>query len=260
MSIHARHLYCDLLIRCLSNTIYGDAPVVEKPVKLPGIGNVRWIGNFSKETRRTGTDWPSVAHSMAGEHRLHNVVELVQRAIDDGIPGDFTETGVWRGGCSILMRGVLAANNIRDRRVYAADSFEGLPSPNVKVYPRDKGSRLHKYESLAVGLDQVKANFDAYGLLDDQVVFVKGFFSDTLPTLDAGPFALIRLDGDMYESTIVALESLYPKVSAGGFVIIDDYGAIKQCKQAVTDYRQQNGITAEMHEIDWTGIWWQKPI
>ena len=104
----------------------------------------------------------------------------------------------------------------------------------------------------------MKANFDRYGLLDDQVAFVKGFFSDTLARLDAGPFALIRLDGDMYESTYVALESLYPKLSVGGFVIIDDYGAIESCRKAVTDYRTKLRIADPIREVDWTGVWWQK--
>jgi O-methyltransferase len=95
-------------------------------------------------------------------------------------------------------------------------------------------------------------------LLDDQVVFVKGFFSDTLPQLDAGPFALIRLDADMYESTYVALKHLYPKVSVGGFIIIDDYGAIRACREAVDDYRSTANVDDPIHRIDFTGVWWQK--
>jgi predicted O-methyltransferase YrrM len=111
---------------------------------------------------------------------------------------------------------------------------------------------------LAVSLGEVKANFDCYDLLDEQVVFVQGFFSDTLPSLNAGPFALIRLDGDMYESTYVALDALYPKLSPGGFIIIDDYGAIEQCRQAVTDYRAKFDIAAPMQQVDWTAVYWQK--
>ena len=113
---------------------------------------------------------------------------------------------------------------------------------------------------LAVSLEDVKANFARYDLLDEQVIFVEGFFSETLPLLDVEPFALIRLDGDMYESTYVALENLYPRLSIGGFVIIDDYGAIPQCCQAVEDYRKKNGITDEIKLVDWTGVWWQKSL
>src|SRR5712664_2037046 len=115
------------------------------------------------------------------------------------------------------MRGILAANAIDDRKVYAVDSFEGLPPPHL--FPHDEGLNLDRITELAVPLEQVKANFARYGLLDEQVIFVKSLFQDQLAPLDAGPFALIRLDGDLYESTYVALESLYPKLSPGGFII-----------------------------------------
>jgi O-methyltransferase len=242
----ARDLYLDLLVKSISNLIYGALP------------SDPWNDGLFRPDAGPGRNRESPAHSMVGLLRLENVRELAQRAIDEGIPGDFIETGVWRGGCCILMRGVLAANLATDRKVYVADSFAGLPPPNQDLFPVDAGTDLHTLPGLAVPLDEVRDNFNRYGLLDDRVVFVEGFFSDTLPKLDAGPFALIRLDGDMYESTYVALQSLYPKVSAGGFVIIDDYGSIAQCRRAVEDYRSKNGIGDAIHQIDFTGIWWQK--
>jgi hypothetical protein len=241
-----RELFLDLLVKTLSNVIYGD------PSIQPG------QSGFDSERRTVGADWPSVGHTMVGVVRLTNLKQLTQRTIDERIPGDYIETGVWRGGCCILMRAVLEVNNIRDRRVYVADSFAGLPPPKPERYPVDTGDALHTYRELAVPIEQVRTNFSAYGLLDDQVVFVPGFFQDTLPTLNAGPFALIRLDGDMYESTIVALNSLYHRLSSGGFVVIDDY-ALGGCKAAVDDFRRDHGITAVVNTVDWTGIWWQKP-
>ena len=234
----ARELYLDLLIRILTNMIYGDPST-----------NPTNAGPFQPELRSEGRDWPTVAQ---------NVRELAQRVIDEKISGDFIETGVWRGGCCILMRGVLAANGVRDRKIYAADSFAGLPPPNPELYPQDKGWDLHEHKELAISLEQVKDNFSRYGLLDEQVVFVKGLFTDTLPSLQAEPFALIRLDGDLYESTYVALEALYPKLSPRGFVIIDDYKLILPCQQAVMDYRARMGITAPMQDVDWNAIWWKK--
>jgi len=242
-----RELYLDLLIKILTNMIYGD----------PSIHPSR-AGPFHPVVRSEGRDWPAIAHTMVGLRRLENLRDLAQRVIDEGIPGDFVETGIWRGGCCILMRGVLAANAIKDRRVYVVDSFEGLPPPKPDVFPQDTGLNLHLFTELAVSLEQVKANFARYGLLDDQVIFVKGLFQDALHLLDAGPFALIRLDGDLYESTYVALDALYPKLSRGGFVVIDDYGAVPACQSAVSDYRTLMGIEAPIHEIDWTGVWWQK--
>jgi hypothetical protein len=86
-----------------------------------------------------------------------------------------------------------------------------------------------------------------------------GQFSDTLPTLDTGPLALIRLDGDLYESTYVALENLYPKLSPGGFLIVDDYGVFEPCRRAVHDYRSRHEIAAPIHPIDRSGVWWRRP-
>ena len=242
----ASDLYLDLLVRSVSNLIYGPPP--RDP----------WNDGLFRADAPPGRDRSSPAHTMVGILRIENVRELAQRAIDLSIPGDFIETGVWRGGCCILMRGVLAANRVDDRTVYVADSFEGLPPPDVVTFPQDTGSALHRIAELAVPLETVKGTFDRYGLLDDQVVFLKGFFSETLPALEAGPFALIRLDGDMYESTYVALKELYPKLSPGGFVIIDDYGAIESCRRAVTDFRVELGIADEMRQVDWTAVYWQK--
>jgi hypothetical protein len=231
----------------LSNLIYGPPP------------SDPWNDGLFRRDAAPGRDRQSPAHTMVGILRLQNVRELAQRAIDLNVPGDFIETGVWRGGCCILMRGVLSANATQDRKVYVADSFEGLPPPNPELFPQDAGVALHTIRELAVSADEVKENFERYGLLDNRVVFVKGFFSDTLPTLEAGPFALIRLDGDMYESTYVALEALYPRLSPGGFIIIDDYGAIAQCRAAVTDYRSKFKIEAPLQQVDWTAVYWQKP-
>ena len=156
-----------------------------------------------------------------------------------------------------MMRGLLAANGVKDRKVVAADSFSGLPAPELQ---QDAGDIHHTFTELMVPESAVRANFEKYGLLDEQVVFVSGYFKHTLPQLDIAPFALVRLDGDMYESTSVALRALYPKVAPKGFVIIDDYGAVPACKRAVDDFRSLYEIEEALNEIDWTGVWWQKRI
>jgi O-methyltransferase len=155
------------------------------------------------------------------------------------------------------MKAVLEINGVTDRKVYVADSFQGLPPPKPDRFAVDAGDTLYAFDELRVSKQQVRLNFEKYSLLDDNVVFLEGFFEDTLPTLGADRFALLRLDGDMYQSTTEALGSLYPKLSAGGFIIIDDY-ALPGCRQAVEDYRTQHDIQAPKQQIDWTGIWWQK--
>ena len=104
----------------------------------------------------------------------------------------------------------------------------------------------------------MEGNFRKYDLLDEQVRFLKGFFSDTLPTAPIEQLAVLRLDGDMYESTMDALVNLYPKLVSGGYIIIDDYGVVPQCEQALMDYRQQHDITTPWRHIDHSAVFWQK--
>jgi O-methyltransferase len=195
---------------------------------------------------------------MIGLPRLNNLQFCVETALRDGVEGDFIETGVWRGGACIFMRGILKAYGENDRAVWVADSFEGLPPPDVQGFPADRGDKHHKYKELAVSLDEVKQNFERYSLLDGQVRFLRGWFKETLPSAPINSLAVCRLDGDMYESTMEALESLYPKVSKGGFLIVDDYGAVKGCQLAVDEFREKHGIVDDMAVIDWSGVYWRR--
>jgi O-methyltransferase len=189
---------------------------------------------------------------------MENIQQCAEQVIRDGIPGDFIETGVWRGGACIFMRGILKAYADTSRKVWVADSFQGLPPPDTSRYPADAGDKLFTMGGLAVGVDQVKHNFERYGLLDDQVRFLTGWFKDSLPTAPIEQVAVARLDGDLYESTMDALTALWPKVSVGGFVIVDDYGAIEACKQATDEFRAAESIADELVQIDWTGYYWRR--
>lgn len=217
------------------------------------------VMEFAYENHLEGRDWPSHADTMIGIKRLNNIEYCINKIIEEEIPGDFIETGVWRGGATIFMKALLKVNNINDRVVWVADSFEGLPEPDEK-YAEDKGSKHHIWEELAIPLEQVMRNFEKYNLLDDNVKFLKGWFKDTLPSAPIQKLSLLRLDGDLYESTMDGLKNLYPKLTTGGFIIIDDWGAVKGCKQAVIDYRQQNEITTPVETIDWSGVYWKKDV
>lgn len=246
-------LYLNLLEQTLTGAVLEDIGFVPSPNNPTLVHADR----YDEQTRLIGMDWPSRAHTMAGLTRLRSLRQQVTTVLRDDVPGDFIETGVWRGGSSIYMRAILAAHDITDRRVWVADSFAGLPPPNPEDYPADAGDELYKIPVLAVPLDDVKKNFVKYGMLDSQVMFLPGWFKDTLPGAPIEKLAIMRLDGDMYESTIQALASLYDKLSIGGFVIIDDFG-LPNCRLAVEDFRRDRRISDPLTDIDGMASFWRK--
>ena len=213
---------------------------------------------FDPHKRQFGLDWPADAETMVGLTRLRNIRQCVEDVLKNNVEGDLIETGVWRGGSTILMRGVLKAFDVRNRKVFVADSFEGLPEPDLDKYPMDKSCTLWQYDYMQASLDMVKANFAKYDLLDDQVQFLVGWFKDTLPTAPLEKIAVMRLDGDYYQSNMESLVNLYPKLSSGGYCIIDDYFSISVCKQAIDDYRSQNNIVEQLIQVDQNAVYWQK--
>jgi hypothetical protein len=194
--------------------------------------------------------------------RMDNIEHCVSTVLQDQVPGDLIETGVWRGGATIFMRGALKALGGEERLVWAADSFEGLPEPDAEKFPLEaqswRGPVIAKaMKRLEATLEDVKANFQAYGLLDDHVRFLKGWFKDTLPGAPIGQLSIMRLDGDYYESTRDALLALYDKLAPGGFCIIDDYGEDHwtYCRRAVDEFRAERGISEPMLQVD-AGCWY----
>jgi O-methyltransferase len=214
---------------------------------------------YDAKLREVGRDWPARAESMIGLKRMDNIQFCVQSVLDDDVPGDLIETGVWRGGACIFMKANLLARGDTTRTVWVSDSFQGLPPPNASLYPADTGDDLHTRSGLSVGADQVRHNFARYGVLDDRVKFLVGWFKDTLPSAPIEKIAVMRLDGDMYESTWQAIEALYPKLSPGGYCIVDDFGSHQsQAGQAIIDYRAKHGIDEEIVDIDGFGAYWRK--
>ena len=151
---------------------------------------------------------------------------------------------------------LLAAHGVKTRTVWVADSFEGLPPAHHKEDNIDLRPEL--FPVLAVSQERVQALFERYGLLDEQVRFLKGFFRDSLPNADIKKLSVLRLDGDYYESTMDALVPLYVKVTSGGFVIVDDYNALPGCKKAVNDFRDANEIKDKLVKIDDYSVYWRK--
>ena len=268
-------LYLQLMKSCLTNAIYeGDVRrrpqasagwkrLVVKALQARGLELVQardqalMSAQSDRGGRIDGREWLPEAHTMIGVKRLDNLHGCIEDVLERAVPGDLIEAGVWRGGAGIFMRAVLKAHGVEDRTVWLADSFQGLPPPNDDEYPADAGDLHHTIDELAVSLDEVRQNFRRYDLLDDQVRFIPGWFRDTLRQAPLERLAVIRIDADMYQSTTQVLEALYPKLSPGGYVIVDDYGGIPACRRAVDDYRMTMDITDEIRQIDWTGIYWR---
>jgi hypothetical protein len=220
-------------------------------------------GSFEEGTKSEWFNhfWFGNTLTMCGLKKLDSVQFCVEDCLAQNVPGDLIECGVWRGGVSILLRAVLAAHGVTDRVVWVADSFEGLPTPP----PGSQDDVMHQLPALidanhyAVNLPTVKANFQRYGLLDEQVRFLPGWFADTLPDAPIEQIAVLRVDGDYYESTLDILTNLYPRLAPGGYIILDDWG-LPVCgeKQAVLEYRAAHGITDEIIEVDWQSAYWRK--
>ena len=266
----ARELYLELMKKCLVNSLYDEVDLASVFGKGPwgrradaalsrfGVKWVRAKGD-ARANRSAGRDNNPRAHTMIGLGRLENIQSCVEEVLAANVPGDLIEAGVWRGGAAIFMRAILKADGIADRTVWVADSFQGLPPPDAGKYPVDRGDPHHQYRWLAIPLEEVRDTFDRYGLLDGQVRFLEGWFRDTLGTGDIEELAVIRLDGDMYESTMDGLVHLYPKLSIGGYIILDDWGLIPNCRRAIDDFRAARGITEPVHATaDGVAGYWRR--
>ena len=245
-----RRAYLDVLKLCLCD-LAGTGTI--SVGSLPGGGTAsRVLRGEQRRLRAVGMDWPLQGLTMTGLQRLDDLQDCVESVVRDGVHGDLIEAGAWRGGASILMRATLDTLGERERTIWVADSFQGFPVDDAGEH-----IDLSTYDFLAVPLDEVKENFARFGC-QAGVRFVPGFFEETLPPLAGGTWAIVRLDGDTYDSTMCALDSLYPGLTPGGYLVVDDYGALEECRRAVDDFRARHGIEEPLEEIDWTGARWRR--
>lgn len=213
---------------------------------------------------------PSVVteNTKVASDRLRDVVTLFSHVISKNIQGDWIETGVWKGGTSLLAAKILRESKKlascpkqdRERRIFLFDSFRGLlvPSTNDTWADGNHSKKMDPPGSYAFdgGVEQVKKLFMQEHVMED-AIFVEGYFNETIPSFTAGQVAILRLDGDMYDSTMIVLENLYSKVVPGGFLIIDDYGHWPQCKKAVDDFFH---CAPMLNKSDYTGRWSTVPV
>jgi O-methyltransferase len=230
----------------------------------------RWIWLYKglPSLRRARALFQVRRHTMTTAERSRTLWDLCQKVLEQNVPGVFVECGVWRGGSAAIM-GLAAQNRSPIRPLHLFDSFEGLPEPGpedgAKAVEYSGGRSSGKLVSISkcqAGLELVRTFlFQQIGLNPKDVVFHAGWFSDTIPAAarQVGPIAILRLDGDWYASTQVCLEHLYPMLSPGGVVIMDDYYCWEGCKKATDEYRQKHGITAPFRKADEECCYWIKP-
>ena len=244
------------LIKCLEGVERFDARAfysgaVADPEAIRAIEAAHRTGRHHEGLLKFAT----IGASMIGRARLDNVETCLTTALAEGVPGDFVECGVWRGGACAFAKAVLVAHG-SDRTVWLADSFEGLAPPEHEADTIALSAR--KYPMLAVSRARVQALFERLGLMDARVRFVEGWFDQTLADAPIGPIAVLRLDGDYYQSTMTPLRALYDRVSPGGFVIVDDYGLLEPARRAVDEFRAECCISAPLEDIDGHGHFWRK--
>jgi O-methyltransferase len=269
----AEEMYLDLLKRSLTRTVFAKeyerhtlkpSPLLRRcihavvkrvlaPLNMELVRLVRSRPQDYVESGHEATNRVEDAETMLGTLQLDQMQFCINDVCDRGIPGDLLEAGVWRGGMTVFMRGVLKARRDNLKRVWVVDSFAGLPDPDAKF-----DSFGWKAGDMAVSLDEVKCNFVRYGLLDDQVVFLKGVFCDSLPKAPISALSVLRVDADLYESTLDVLNNLYPKLSVGGYAIFDDYQNLKDCRKAVDEYRHVQRISDPIVNIDSRAVFWRK--
>jgi len=209
-------------------------------------------------------------YTMTSAERLWSLLNAVRYVIDENIPGDFVECGVWRGGSVMAMARALNDLNVTDRRVWLYDTFQGMTDPteaDVEAVTGVTAAQMLAETAVAdgnnvwcvAGRADVEANMRATGYPFEQFTFVQGDVASTLLSTAPESISLLRLDTDWDESTRMSLEILYPKLAVGGVCILDDYGHWEGARKAVDDYFADHGPRPYMHTIDYSGRVFLKP-
>lgn len=200
-------------------------------------------------------------HSLTGAARLAALCDAVEYVVRARIEGDFVECGVWRGGSMMAAALTLLRLGERDRHLYGFDTFTGMPEPSAAdrpspydgYSPHRRWRRKRRRGWAAVGAEEVRRNLAETGYPADRVRLVEGMVEDTLPDRAPERIAILRLDTDWYESTKHELETLFPRLEAGGVLIIDDYGHYEGARRAVDEYLRETGTELLLARIDYTG-------
>lgn len=262
--------YLDFISNLVTGLSFGDS---EKAIPYQDLGGENTTLStipLEREKRLDGLDWPYLAVSMAGLARLRNIQQLLGDVLEKKVPGSLLEAGVWRGGASILMQAVLMANGIHSKAVIVADSFHGLPEGDANLHKYDVG--WEKLSYLQVSDKRVSIHFHRLNLLQRNVYFLKGYFNNSMPAfrkylkIKSNSFkalgyenglAILRMDGDMYQSTVDILYNCYAYLNIEGYVIVDDWTGFP-AKDAILDFFQVHQMSPKVIPIDKNSVYWKK--
>lgn len=201
--------------------------------------------------------------TMTSPERILSLCEAVKYVHDKKIEGDIVECGVWKGGSMMAVAETLLRAGDTSRDLYLFDTFEGMPPPtenDVDIVGVTAGSLLDRSDSerdesvwCRATLDVVHKVLGSTGYPNGKIHFIKGMVEQTIPHSAPDRIALLRLDTDWYESTKHEMEYLFPRLSKGGVLIIDDYGHWQGARKAVDEYLEKNDVTILLNRIDYTG-------
>ena len=203
------------------------------------------------------------AYTMTSPERLFALIQAVRYVAKAGVPGDIVECGVWRGGSMMAAARTLIECGDQTRALYLFDTFEGMSAPTDKDVAIDGQSadalltRQDKSDPRSAWclatIEDVKSGMSSTRYPTDRIRYIRGKVEDTIPGNAPEKISILRLDTDWYESTKHELENLYPRLSPGGVLIIDDYGHWKGAREAVDEYLKTKGIKLLLNRIDYTG-------
>jgi len=207
--------------------------------------------------------WKCKSYTMTSLARMYSVYKATQHIIKNNVQSDIVECGVWKGGSMMVSAFALENLNHLERKIFLYDTYEGMSKPTEKDVPAltkidtqaewNKSQKDNFNDWCYSSLNEVKKNLSLTGYPQDKMVFVKGKVEDTIPKIIPEKISILRLDTDWYESTYHELTHLFPRLSHGGILIIDDYGYWKGAKEAVDKYFKEQKYPAFLNRIDYTG-------
>ena len=227
-SSHPADMYFNLLRGTILNVFYAN--LIQRCIA--DGETYSWAGRFH--------------YSGTGIDALNNIRFCCEDVIKNKIPGDFLEAGIWRGGAVIYMA-ALAKFWKEDRTIWAVDSFQGMPKPNP-----DCPHEITDYSSLTgliVPLSEVRDACSKFEVLE-KITFVPGWFNESLQDLEIKQIAVLRLDNDYYESTLMTIRKFYPLIPVGGWIIVDDYDCVPGAKTAIDQFREEMHIKDQMYRMN----------